>query len=68
MVESVKAASDIYAPASGKIAEANTALDDDPAKVNADAFGDGWLFKIELSDPSELDSLLSPEAYAAQIG
>jgi len=68
VVESVKAASDIYAPASGEITEVNNALEDDPAKVNADAFGEGWLFKIKLSDTSELDSLLMPEAYAAQIG
>ena len=68
VVESVKAASDIYAPASGEIVEVNTALEDDPAKVNADAFGEGWLFQIKLSDPSQLDSLLTPEAYAAQIG
>lgn len=67
VVESVKAASDIYAPASGEITEVNTALEDDPAKVNSDAFGEGWLFKIKLSAPDELDSLLSPEAYAAQI-
>ena len=67
VVESVKAASDIYAPASGEITEINTALEDDPAKVNADAFGDGWLFKIKLSNATELDALLTPEAYEAQI-
>ena len=68
VVESVKAASDIYAPASGEIAEVNSALEDDPAKVNADAFGDGWLLKIKLGDATELDSLLTPEAYNEQIG
>jgi len=68
VVESVKAASDIYAPASGKITEINPALEDDPAKVNADAFGAGWLFKIKLADPTELDSLLTPAAYQAQLG
>ena len=67
VVESVKAASDIYAPASGEIAEVNPALDADPAKVNADAFGEGWLFKIKLSDPAELEALLDPAAYEAQI-
>ena len=67
VVESVKAASDIYAPAGGEIVEVNTALEDDPAKVNADAFGEGWLFKIKLSDTAELDALLTPEAYAEQI-
>ena len=65
--ESVKAASDIYAPAGGEIAEINAALEDDPAKVNADAFGDGWLLKIKLADATELDALLTPEAYNAQI-
>ena len=68
VVESVKAASDIYAPASGEIAEVNSALEDDPAKVNADAFGDGWLLKIKLGDATELESLLTPEAYNEQIG
>ena len=68
VVESVKAASDIYAPASGEIAGVNSALEDDPAKVNADAFGDGWLLKIKLGDATELDSLLTPEAYNEQIG
>ena len=67
VVESVKAASDIYAPCGGEITAVNTALEDDPARVNSDAFGEGWLFKIKLSSPDELDSLLSPDAYAAQI-
>lgn len=67
VVESVKAASDIYAPCGGEITAVNTALEDDPARVNSDAFGEGWLFKIKLSAPDELDSLLSPDAYAAQI-
>ncbi|MFT4548936.1 MAG: glycine cleavage system H protein [Verrucomicrobiales bacterium] len=67
VVESVKAASDIYAPAGGEITEINTALEDDPAKVNADAFGEGWLFKIKLADATELDALLTPESYSAQI-
>ena len=68
VVESVKAASDIYAPASGEITDVNTVLEDDPAKVNADAFGEGWLFKIKINSAEELDSLLTAEAYAAQIG
>ncbi|MGI9241577.1 MAG: glycine cleavage system protein GcvH [Verrucomicrobiales bacterium] len=67
VVESVKAASDIYAPCGGEITAVNGALEDDPARVNSDAFGEGWLFKIKLSSPDELDSLLSPDAYAAQI-
>ena len=67
VVESVKAASDIYAPASGEITEVNSSLEDDPAKVNADAFGEGWLFKIKLSSTDELDSLLNPDDYNSQI-
>lgn len=67
VVESVKAASDIYTPVSGEIVEANAELEANPALVNTDPFGTGWLFKIRLSDPAELDSLLSPEAYRAQL-
>lgn len=67
VVESVKAASDIYAPASGEIVEVNGALEDDPAKVNEDAFGEGWLFKIKISSAAELDSLLDADAYNSQI-
>jgi glycine cleavage system H protein len=65
VVESVKAASDIYAPVSGEIIEANGALEDTPETVNDDPYGEGWLFKIQLSNNSDLDNLLSPEAYAA---
>ena len=65
VVESVKAASDAYAPVSGEVIEANGALEDEPELVNSDPFGDGWMFKIQLSDPSELDGLLSAEAYEA---
>lgn len=67
VVESVKTASDIYSPVSGQVIEANAALADNPALVNQDAFGAGWFFKIKLSAPSEVEALLSPEAYAAQI-
>ena len=63
VVESVKAASDIYAPLSGKVTEVNQAVLDDPAIVNEDAFGKGWLFKIKLADPVELDELLSDSDY-----
>ena len=66
VVESVKAASDIYAPVSGEVVENNGVLEDTPELVNSDPYGDGWLFKIRLSDPSELDGLLNAEAYAAQ--
>ncbi|MCP3671655.1 MAG: glycine cleavage system protein GcvH [Gammaproteobacteria bacterium] len=65
VVESVKAASDIYTPASGEIVAVNTALADSPELVNASAFGDGWLFKVKMSDPSELDNLLDADGYQA---
>jgi len=66
VVESVKAASDVYAPLTGEIIENNSALEDSPELVNSDPYGDGWLFRMQLSDPSELDGLLDPEAYAEQ--
>ena len=64
VVESVKAASDAYAPVTGEIIEANGALEDSPELVNNNPYGDGWLFKMQLSKPEELDGLLSPDAYA----
>jgi len=67
VVESVKTASDIYTPVSGEIVEVNTALADNPALVNQDAFGAGWFFKVKLSAPAELDGLMSADAYKAQI-
>ena len=63
VVESVKAASDVYAPASGEVLEANPAIADDPSIINSDPEGDGWFFKIKLSDPSELDGLMSESDY-----
>ena len=63
VVESVKAASDIYAPVSGSVVSVNTGLEDEPEKVNQDPFGEGWFFKIEPDDVSELDELLDGEAY-----
>ena len=68
VVESVKTASDIYAPLSGEVIEVNQALTDDPGKVNADAFGEGWFFKIRMSAPSELDGLMDAASYQSQIG
>ena len=68
VVESVKTASDIYAPLSGEVIEVNQALTDDPDKVNADAFGEGWFFKIRMSAPSELDGLMDATNYQSQIG
>ena len=67
VVESVKAASEIYAPVSGEVIETNNKLDDNPAKVNEDAIGAGWFFKIRISDPAELQNLLSGEAYSELI-
>ena len=64
VVESVKAASDIYAPLDGEVVEANSALEDSPELVNSDPYGDGWLFRLIPSDPSQLDGLLSSEPYA----
>jgi glycine cleavage system H protein len=67
VVESVKAASDVYAPVSGTVTEGNDALVDDPALVNSDPEGAGWFFKIKLSDPSELDGLMDAAAYKAFV-
>jgi glycine cleavage system H protein len=66
-VESVKAASDVYAPASGTVLEGNAALTDTPELVNSDAEGDGWFFRITLTDPSELDELMDESAYEAFV-
>lgn len=63
VVESVKAASDIYAPVSGEILKANGALEDNPGLVNSDPYGEGWLFSISPSNPGELDNLLSAADY-----
>ena len=68
VVESVKTASDIYSPISGQIVEVNQAAVDNPALVNSEPYGSGWFYKIKLSNPAELNNLLSPEAYTAQIG
>ena len=67
VVESVKTASDIYAPLSGTVIEANKALGDNPGLVNQDAFGQGWFFKLKLRAPGEVGALLTPEQYAQQI-
>lgn len=66
-LESVKAAADVYLPVSGKIMEVNEALPDSPEKVNSDPFGEAWMVKLELSDPSELDGLLDAAAYEAHV-
>jgi glycine cleavage system H protein len=62
-VESVKAVSDVFAPLSGEIVEVNEALADSPEKINSDPYGDGWMVKVKLSDPSEVDQLLDVAAY-----
>lgn len=67
VAESVKAASDIYAPISGEIVAINEELEDSPETVNNDAYGDGWLFRIKASDESEVDNLLDAEGYAHTI-
>ena len=64
VVESVKAASDVYSPVSGTIVEVNSALADKPETINEDAFGDGWLFVVAPSDGDQLAELLSPDEYA----
>ncbi len=64
VVESVKAASDIYAPVSGEVVEANAALADSPGDVNAEPMGKGWFFKVRLADASELDGMMDEAAYA----
>ena len=67
VVESVKAASEVYAPVSGEVVEVNQALEDDPALVNGDATGEGWFLKLRLSAPGELDGLMDEAAYAEYV-
>ncbi|WP_299491012.1 glycine cleavage system protein GcvH [uncultured Shewanella sp.] len=67
VAESVKAASDIYAPLSGEVLAVNETLEDSPELVNSDAFGDGWFFRVMPSDESELDNLLDADDYQAVI-
>ncbi len=68
VVESVKTASDIYTPVSGTVAEVNKGVTDNPALVNTDPYGAGWLFKLKLANAAEVQNLLTPEQYQAQIG
>lgn len=67
VVESVKAASDIYTPVSGEVVEINEALNDTPETINDDAFGEGWIYAVKPSDRSELDELMDADAYAAMV-
>ncbi len=64
VVESVKAASDVYSPISGKVVAVNEALSDKPETINEDAYGEGWLFVVQISDSDQLNELLSPDDYA----
>jgi glycine cleavage system H protein len=68
VVESVKAASDLYMPMSGKIVAVNDALSGDPALVNRDCYGEGWMIKFEATNASEWDGLLDPDSYAKEAG
>ena len=67
VVESVKAASDIYSPLSGTVTEVNAELSGNPALLNTDPFGQGWIYRMKASRPAEVETLLTPEAYTAQI-
>ena len=67
VVESVKAASDVYAPLSGTVVEVNAALADKPETINEDAYGDGWLFVLELDEPDQFNDMLGPDDYAELI-
>jgi glycine cleavage system H protein len=66
-VESVKAVSDVVAPLSGEVVEVNDGLSDSPERINEDPYGEGWLVRVRLSDPSEVDDLLDREAYEATL-
>jgi glycine cleavage system H protein len=68
VVESVKTASDVYSPISGEVVEVNDEVVKDPGMVNSDPYGQGWFFKLKISQPAELTPLLSPADYQAQIG
>jgi glycine cleavage system H protein len=67
VVESVKAASDVYAPVDGEVVEPNPALGDDPSLVNSDPEGEGWFFRLRLANPSQLDGLMDADAYKAFV-
>ena len=67
VIESVKAASDTYAPISGEIIEVNSELEDSPEKINDDPYGDGWMYKIQIDDHSEVDDLLDASSYSETI-
>ena len=67
-IEAVKAVSELYAPVAGEVVEVNGALESDPAVVNRDPYGEGWMIALRVKNPAELDGLLSPSAYRGHIG
>lgn len=67
-IEAVKAVSDLFCPVAGVVVEVNGALEDDPSLVNSDPFGAGWMIKLRVADPKDLDGLLDPAAYAKHVG
>jgi glycine cleavage system H protein len=67
VAESVKTASDVFSPVTGEVVAVNESLEDEPEKVNEDPYGDGWLFRVRMDDPGELDSLMDPDAYGAHV-
>lgn len=67
-IEAVKAVSDLYCPVKAEVVEVNAALDDEPAVVNSDPYGDGWMIKIRVLDSSDLDGLMDAAAYASHVG
>lgn len=67
-IEAVKAVSELYCPVAGEIVEVNGALEEDPALVNSDPYGEGWMIRLRVTDAAQLDELLSPEEYRAHIG
>ena len=67
-VEAVKTVSDLFMPVSGEIIELNSALESNPEAINSDAYGEGWMVKIKLSDKSQVDGLMTPNAYQEEIG
>ena len=66
-IEAVKAVSDLYCPVEGEVIDINTDLDDDPSLVNSDPYGAGWMIRLRVSDPTEVDELLTPDGYAEHI-
>jgi len=67
VIESVKAASDTYAPVSGEVIEVNSELEDSPERINDDPYGDGWMYRIQMEDPEEINNLLDADAYSDSI-